>query len=360
MKNEKTPDANEKNIFRPRNLIPGTLIYKGRVKQGYSIDIHYYNKHDSKTLSFESTSAFIDFDINFKERNEYIKWINITGLWNIDGIKKAGAHLNISDLLLEEILNISTHSINRAGKDYLFNCIQMVYTNNREINNEYISIYKSSDVLVTFQEKPGDIFDDIRSRIRNNEGLVRQKTLDYLYFCLMDALGDNYLAVTESLQPNIEEVEEKVIRGDRMKIQVIHELRKILMILEFSTEPVGRFIQMLLEDDTLLPKTDRNFLESLDTHIKQAISEIKLQNDNVDHLFENYVLNNSNNMNQVMTILTIFSAIFIPLSFLAGVFGMNFNYLPGLENKMGFFYFLIGCGVTAGCMLVIFKIKKWF
>ena len=141
-----------------------------------------------------------------------------------------------------------------------------------------------------------------------------------------------------------------------MKIQSIHELRKILMILGFSTAPFGKFIQTLLDDDTLLPISDSTYLESLDMHMKQIISEISLQNDNVDHLFENYVLNNSNNMNQVMTILTIFSAIFIPLSFLAGVFGMNFDYLPGLDNRMGFFYFLIGCGITAGGMLALFKI----
>jgi len=360
MNNEKRSEPREKGSFRPLNLIPGTLVYKGRVRQGFEIDIHYYNEKESMTNIFDSTSSFIDFDNDVPNRDKYIKWINITGLWNIDEIKKAGLHLGISSLILEQVVNISTHSINRSGKDYLFNCIQMVYSENGHIQNEYISVYKGSDFLVTFQEKPGDIFNDVRTRIINNEGLVRKKTLDYLYFCLMDALCDNYLEVAERLRPRIEEVEEKVVHGDRMKIQSIHDLRKILMILEFSTEPVGRFIQILLDDESLLVGIDRTFLESLDIHMKQAISEIKLQNDNVDHLFENYVLNNSNNMNQVMTILTIFSAIFIPLSFFAGIFGMNFEYIPGLGNNMGFFYFLIGCGVTAGGMLLFFKAKKWF
>ena len=360
MKSNKRTESTDKKGFNPLNLIPGTLIYKGKVRQGYEIDIHYFTKAELKTRSFSSSSAYIDFDKAFEEKDRYIRWINVTGLWNIEEIKNIGVYLGISNLILEQILNISNHSINRVGNGYLFNCVQMVYTENHTINNEYISIYKSSDLLVTFQEKPGDIFNDVRIRIQNDEGVVRQKSLNYLYFCLLDALGDNYLAVTEMLNPQIEEIEEKVIRGDHMKIQSIHELRKILMILGFSTAPFGKFIQTLLDDDTLLPISDSTYLESLDMHMKQIISEISLQNDNVDHLFENYVLNNSNNMNQVMTILTIFSAIFIPLSFLAGVFGMNFDYLPGLDNRMGFFYFLIGCGITAGGMLALFKIKKWF
>ena len=353
-------DLEEKATNKTRNLIPGTLIYRGRIKQGFSIDLHYYDESELIERKFETALAFESFDIDKNSFRGKVKWINVTGLWNIEEIKSIGKYLEIPPLLLEQILNISNHSINRSGEGYLFNSIQMVYSENGAIKNEYISIFKNREVLVTFQEKPGDIFDDIRLRINQDKGLVRKASLDYLYFCLLDALGDNYLSVTEKLQPRIEEIEDRIIRGNKIKIHVIHELRKILTILDFSSEPIGNFIHMLNAKKTLLDMPDETYLESLDIHIKEAIDGIELQKDTVDNLFENYILNNSNNMNQIMTVLTIFSAIFIPLSFLAGVFGMNFDYLPGLENKMGFFYFLIGCVVTAGGMLAFFKIKKWF
>lgn len=360
MKTSKKAETQDKSGWSPRNLIPGTLIYKGKEKQGFNIEILYYSENDITRHKFSSTASFLDFNSTHQNQIDNIKWINVNGLWNIDEINNIGTHLGISKLILEQILNISNHSINRIGRNYLYNSIQMVYLENNEIKNEYISIYKGSDFIVTFQEKPGDIFDDIRNRIQNDEGIIRKKSLNYLYFCLMDALGDSYLTVAEKLQQQIEFVEEIVIRGDRVKLNSIHGLRKVLMILGLSVEPVGKFIQKLIEDENILPMADISYLESLDIHMRDAVNEIKLQNNTVDQLFENYVLNNSNNMNQIMTILTIFSAIFIPLSFLAGVFGMNFDYLPGLSNRMGFFYFIIGCFVTAGGMLAFFKIKKWF
>ena len=145
-----------------------------------------------------------------------------------------------------------------------------------------------------------------------------------------------------------------------MNVKTIHAIKKQLMILKFSAAPIEKMIHTFIEDRQILPLENDQYLLSLQDHIHEVVNELSLQKGYVDAIFENYVLNNSNDMNSVMTTLTIFSAIFIPLSFAAGVFGMNFGSVPALDHPFSFIYFIVGCALTALIMLAIFKRNKWF
>lgn len=348
------------NHFKVKNLVPGALVYKGKSIDDFSIDVFEYNDVYVKHNTFNKASEFI-LEETKAGKSDFIKWINITGLSHVEEIKKVSNYFNISNLIMEQVLNISNHSTNSYSKEYIFNDIQMVYGNRLQgIVNENISIFKFKNIVIIFQEKKGDVFDSVRNRIINKEGNIRNQGVNYLYFCLIDVIIDYYIGVLEIMRQQIELLEEQIMSMKKVDINIIHGLRKQLMILKFSATPIEKMVSVLIEKDEILPLDNKQYLLNLKVHIKEVVNDLSLQKDYIDAMFENYVLNNSNDMNRIMTTLTIFSAIFIPLSFAAGVFGMNFDYIPGLSNSLGFSYFIAGCGLMAVAMLMILKMKKWF
>lgn len=343
-----------------KNLVPGTLSYRGTSREEFAIDIQYYDADNLIKKSFKDVSGLTDYENSIENKKSKVKWINVTGLNNTGELDSLGNYIGIPSLILEQVVNINNHSSSLTTTDFIYSNMQMIYLNKNKTINETISIFMNKNYLITFQEKPGDVFNSIRNRLETGMGLIRTQTLGYLYFCLIDAIVDNYLDVLNSMEYDIQLIEEKIVNLEKVRISDIHEIRKILMLIKFSSMPMEKFVMEMINKRPTLLEVPVDYLDSLHVNLKEASNNQALLKETVDNLFENYVLNNSNNMNQIMTILTIFSAIFIPLSFLAGVFGMNFEYLPGLSNKLGFFYFLIGCVFTGGGMLLFFKFKKWF
>lgn len=343
-----------------KNLVPGTLIYKGTSSESFSIEIIEYNKDNILIKDYSSVKNFLSENA-IKAKKDTVRWININGLNHVDQIKELSNNFEISNLIMEQVLHISNHSVNQYSEEFIFNDIQKVYTNeNNQINNENISLYKRDNTIITFQESKGNVFEEIRKRIKNKEGKIRNQSTNYLYYCLIDAITDFYLGTLSIIGKEIEILEEKVVNIEKVDVKSIHAIKKQLMILKFSASPIEKMINTFIEDSQILPLDSEQYLLTIQGHIREVVNELNLQKDYVDSLFENFVLNNSNEMNSVMTTLTIFSAIFIPLSFAAGIFGMNFEFIPGLNSPLAFVFFLIGCGLTSLIMLLIFKHKKWF
>lgn len=343
-----------------KNLVPGTLIYKGSSIEPFSIEcIKYDKKHTSKQL-YTSSNDFLK-DHTIEEEAGSVRWISVTGINHVDEIKVFSSAFEISNLIMEQVLYISNHSVNQYSEEFIFNDVQKVYRNNENhIINENISLFKRGSTIITFQERKDSVFQEVRERIRSKEGKIRNQSTNYLYYCLIDAMIDFYLDGLTVIGKEIELLEEKVVNIENVDVKNIHSIKKQLMVVKFSATPIEKMINKFIEDPKILPLDNEQYLLTLHGHIREVINELGLQKDYVDALFENYVLNNSNEMNSVMTTLTVFSAIFIPLSFVAGVFGMNFASVPGIDNPFAFVYFLAGCGLTAGFMLLLFKIKKWF
>lgn len=350
----------EYNISKIINHIPGTLIYRGKKSEPFSLELYAFNAKNFIQETFESFAEFENYVARQEHLDESIKWVNITGINNVEEIKLAGRYFDINQLILEQILSINNHTSCKENNQYIFNDIQMIYAHNEKIEHENISIYMNDTYIVTFQERQGDVFDSVRERIRNSRGIIRDSSLGYTYFALIDGLVDNYINALEILRVNIEEMEALITNLETLQVSYVHDIRKKLMLLKFSINPIDRLFQQLMSNPERLGQQYKDYVDSLCEHIKEVQNEVLIQKESIDALFENYMLNNSNDMNSIMTTLTIFSAIFIPLSFLAGVFGMNFTYVPGLSSPNGFFYFLLGCVITTVSMISFFKIKKWF
>lgn len=342
------------------NLVPGTLVYKGNSNEDFTIQVLEYTELACGQDTYNSTEEFFKEHINLESQDK-VMWINIIGINHIEEIRKFSQRLNISNLIMEQVLHISNHSTNQYSEEFVFNDIQKIYlSDDKEFVSENISLFKRNNIVITFHERNDSIFEDIRNRLLDNEGNLRRQSSNYLYYSLIDAITDYYLVTLEAIGREIERLEEKVVNVEDVNIKNIHMIKKQLMILKFSAGPIEKMINSLIENPKILPLENPQYLLNLQGHIKEVVNDIGLQRGYIDSLFENFVLNNSNDMNRVMTTLTIFSAIFIPLSFAAGVFGMNFENIPGLNNPLAFLYFLVGCGLTAVSMLVFFKVNKWF
>lgn len=257
------------------------------------------------------------------------------------------------------MIEISKHSTFKVTDDLLYTNVQMIYYTEKGMVNEKIGILLFDDLLFTFQEREGDVFDSIRIRIEQKKGSIREKGSGYCFYCLLNSLVDNYIGSLEWSENQIEIMEEMAIEMQSIEFHMIHEVRKQLMIMRFSINPMEKLIQTCISDGRL-GNQNLSHLESLYHHIRDVQSVLVIQREMIDSVYENYMLNNSNDMNKIMTTLTVFSAIFIPLSFLSGVFGMNFEYIPGLASPNGFYFFCIGCLATTVFMFIFFKLKDWF
>lgn len=352
-------ELQKNNVKKVINLIPGSLVYKGLEREPFNIERLEYNKECFLSRNYTACDELLHNDIQESVVGK-VHWLNVTGIGNISEVGKIGKLFNIDNMILEQVLDVSKHSVYNVNEDYLFNDFQMIYLKNGRIIDETISIFLKGNILITFQEQTGDVFESMRTRIYNNEGHIRSKSSVYSYFCILDAMVDHYINVIDRLKIDVEKLELRLMESEKLDNKALHILRKEILIIRISTAPIDKMIQevMKLKNEPVL--TQMAYFDSLSQHLKHTLSEIALINESVDNLFDNYMMTNSNDMNQVMTTLTIFSAIFIPLSFVAGVFGMNFDKLPGINNPYAFIYFLCGCGLTTVIMLVIFKLKKWF
>jgi len=358
MTNKKSIDLSKVSVNKVINLIPGTLVYKGGKKDQLKIEKIEYSEEIYKQKTY--TTLDDEFINDIKSISKNIRWINVTGINHVEEISGIGHLFNIDRMLLEEVVDVSKHSTYKISEDFVFNHLQMIYVKDGIIVNETISIYMFEDTIITFQERSGDVFEAIRNRLKNNEGQLRGKNSSYAYFSILDAIVDHYINVLEKMKNSIEKMELKLMEDQVLDNKELHILRKHILVLSLSTTPMEKLVQELLLIEGSSFVQQKLYFESLSQHLKLTMHEISILKESVDSLYENYMMTNANDMNQVMTILTIFSAIFIPLSFATGVFGMNFSVIPGLSNPLAFIYFLVGCGATAVMMLLVFKLKKWF
>lgn len=358
MKNEKI-ELQMKHAKKVINLIPGSLVYKGLEREAFNIERLEYSEDTLVCTHYTKCNDALYNDID-ECNKEHIQWLNVTGISNTVEIGKIGKLFNIDNMILEQVLDVSKHSIYKVNEEYLFNDFQMIYLKDGRITDETISIFLKDNILITFQEQAGDVFESMRTRINNNEGYIRTKNSVYSYFCILDAMVDHYINVLDQMKTDVEKLELRLMENESLDNKELHILRKEILIIRLSAAPIEKMIQEVMLLSNVSVKEQMEYFDSLSQHLKHALNEIALIKESVDNLFDNYMMTNANDMNQVMTTLTIFSAIFIPLSFVAGVFGMNFEMLPGINNPHAFIYFLFGCGLTSVIMLVIFKLKKWF
>ena len=341
-------------------LSPGSIIYTGN-KESQEFFVESFDYYKDKLE--EKVHPNVEEIYDLKTSNS-ISWININGLSHVKEIEKIGNHFNLHALTLEDIVNTAHRPKIDDYSDYIFIVLKMLYYNkNEEIVNEQVSFILGDNYVISFQEADGDVFDGLRERIRNPKGRIRNMGSDYLLYALMDAIADHYFIVIESVSHKIEDLEDDLFTGfsqEEISNQIQNLKREILKI--------RRAIFPLREIINKIEKNDSNFIKSttipyfrdIYDHVIQVSENIEIYREMIWGLMDMYMTNISNKMNQVMKVLTIISTIFIPLTFLAGIYGMNFDNIPELHYKYSYFILWGIMILMFLAMIYFFKKKKWF
>lgn len=337
----------------PNNEAPGTIKYTGQYQDvPTTIEKFVYSK--------EMFSEEVVHEITYEE-DQNIYWYNVIGLTDVNLIKKIGSKFDIHNMDLEDIVHVSQWSKIEDQSSYLFSIFKMIYLKNQDIQHEHVSIIQYKNLIITFQETPGDVFDHVRHRIRHEVGQIRGMNVNYLYYALLDALVDPYFQIINRISNDFKTLEMEIIENSSTNKEKVYQLRKELVYLTNAIIPIKDALLYLMKsspffkDNSLQP-----YYGDLVEHIHQIIDSLIAYKEMVQSLHEIQMSNISDDMNKTMMTLTIFSVVFIPLSFLAGLFGMNFSYIPGLDISGGFYWFIGLCILIAGGMLGYFKIKKWY
>ncbi len=340
-------------------LPPGTLIHVGE-KRSESVRITIFD-YDEKFLE-EKEVKTIEEAFPYKDK-QTITWINIDGIHNLDLIRKVGGHFNLHPLILEDIVNTSQRPKIEDFTDHIFIVLKMLYQtgDDSEIKEEQVSLVLGSNFVISFQETEGDIFNFIRDRIREGKGKIRKMKADYLAYSLIDAIVDGYFLILEKLGEKTESLEDEVMLDPTTKTsQKIHRLKRKIMSLRKSIWPLREIISNMQRGESkIIYKPTMIYLRDVYDHTIQVIDSIETFRDILSGMLDVYLSSISNRMNEVMKVLTIIATIFIPLTFIAGVYGMNFKFMPELEWRWSYFVvWLIMIGL-ASYMIFYFRRKKW-
>ncbi|MBU0533866.1 MAG: magnesium/cobalt transporter CorA [Candidatus Omnitrophica bacterium] len=340
-------------------LPPGTLVHIGEERDA-KVRITIFD-YDEKTFE-EKEVKTIEEAFPYRDKPT-VTWINIDGIHNLDLMRKVGEHFNLHSLILEDIVNTFQRPKIEDFQDHIFIVLKMLYQDgeNSEIKEEQVSIIFGSNFVISFQEAEGDIFNSIRERIRTSKGKIRKMKSDYLAYSLIDAIADGYFLILEKLGEKTESLEDEVMLEPTTKTaQKIHNLKREMISLRKSIWPLREIISNMQRGESkLIYKSTMIYLRDVYDHTIQVIDSVETFRDMLSGMLDIYLSSISNRMNEVMKVLTIIATIFIPLTFIAGVYGMNFRFMPELQWKLGYpFVWLIMAGV-AGLMMLYFRRKKW-
>jgi magnesium transporter len=340
-------------------LAPGTLVYIGKARTSkVKISTINYDKNKFE----EKINENVEDVFKYKDKPG-ISWINVDGIHDLDVIKKIGKNFNLHPLIQEDIVNTSQRPKSEDFGDYIFVVLKMLYRDEKKqkINIEQISLIIGPNYVVSFQEIEGDIFNPIRERIKDPKRKIRERGSDYLAYSLIDSIVDNYFSILEIIGEKIESIEGKVIKNPSIEtLQLINSLKREIIFLRKSVWPLRELLSSLSRSESkLIRKETEIYFRDVYDHTIQVIDTIETSRDMLSGMLDIYLSSISNKMNEVMKVLTIFASIFIPLTFVVGVYGMNFDFMPELQWKYSYFIllgimFFIGIG-----MFLYFKRKKW-
>jgi len=348
-----------KKRSRKAGLPPGTLIHIGEKKVEelkitvINYDETHFQEREIKTIE----ECFV-----YKDKPT-VTWINIDGLHQVEILEKLGNCYELHPLVLEDILNTDQRPKMEDYGEYIYIVLIMLNYSDTDkgIVTEQVSLILGPNFVFSFQEKEGDVFNPVRERIRNSKGRIRRMGADYLAYALLDSIVDNYFIILEKFGEKIEFLEEELVSQPKPEtLQTIHHLKKEMIFLRKAVWPLREVISGLERGESSLIKQGTGiYLRDVYDHTVQVIDTIETYRDMLSGMLDIYLSSVSNRLNAVMKVLTVIATIFMPLTFLAGIYGMNFKYMPELDWRWGYpviWLIMIGIGVF---MLVYFRKKKW-
>lgn len=354
LKKKKKRKVKLKNL----NQIPGKVVYVGNKKdQQTSLEMITYNKESAEIYE---TDDFQEILKNWDENK--ITWLNIVGLSNTAEVEKIGKHFGIHSLVLEDMVNTRQRPKVDEYENYIFLVLKMVWLDNSEYQSEHISFIVGSNYVLSFQEAENDVFEKLRDRILNGLGIIRNREVDFLMYSLLDIIVDHYFMVIDDVGNRLEKIENIIFRGNAEDsvVQDLQVLKPEIFQLKKVVSPLRDMTSQLKNSEhKLLHGKSFNYLRDLHDNCIQILENVETYREMSMGVTDMYISTLNNKMNEVMKVLTIMASIFIPLTFIAGIYGMNFEYMPELELKYGYFYAVGFMLLIIILMLIYFKRKKW-
>ncbi len=341
-------------------LPPGSLIHVGtRRRDKARISLIDYDEKQVQEKTVKNVKECFPF-----RKTSTVTWINVEGIHQPEVISVLGEHFGLHPLLLEDITTAGQRPKLDDYGDYIFIVLQMLSydQSKKSIIAEQVSLVLGENFVISFQEGiKGDVFEPVRERIRSSKGRIRSSKSDYLAYMLIDAIIDNYFVILEKVGDHIEKLEEKIVKEHSPEIsRLIHHLKRELIYLRKATWPVREVLSgMERSESKLVHKNTRIYLKDIYDHTVQVIETIETFRDLSSGLLDIYFSGISNKLNEVIKVLTIIGTIFIPLTFVTGIYGMNFDFMPELRWQYGYFLALGIMGLIALLMLWFFRRKKW-
>ncbi len=344
---------------KPAGAPPGTLVHTGR------------RKADRVTITL------IDYDADrFEERevtdltecfdrldDRTATWVNIEGLHEVEVVRSLGEHLGIHPLVLEDILYVDQRPKAEDHDDHLFIVVKMLTRDEAgEVEAEHISLILGPHWVISFLEQSGDVFDAIRNRLREAKGRIRSLGADYLCYRLLDTVVDHYFVLLNDMAEKIEVLEEELSDNPTEDtLRRIHGLKHELLFLRKQIWPLREAVRDLVQSESRLVSEEvHKYLADVSDHTYQVLDTLDTFRDMISGMQDLYLSTISNRMNEVMKVLTIIATIFIPLTFIAGIYGMNFKHMPELAWGAGYYIILAVMAAVAGWMVAYFRRKRWF
>ncbi len=291
-----------------------------------------------------------------------VNWINIDGLHDKSIVLKLGEHFSLHTLLIEDILSDHAPKAEEFD-DHLFFTLKMLYRiQNNKIDYEQISFVLGKDFLLSFQEKEGDLFGQLREKIKQNSGRFRMRKADYLLYRLIDVIVDNYYAVLDEVGQQIEKVEDEVYQNPTgREFQKIQKIKKELIYLRKALYPLRDAISKLAKDESgFIEQANVRYFGDVYDHVVHLLDSLDTYKDLTTSLMDIHINTMNTRMNEVMKVLAVISTIFMPLTFIVGIYGMNFDFMPELHSILGYPLVMLIMGIIVFGMLRFFKFKKWF
>jgi magnesium transporter len=300
--------------------------------------------------------------LHFKDKPT-VTWINVDAIHQVEVLELLGSCFGLHPLVLEDILNTDQRPKMEDLGEYIFVVLKTFSFNEQdgELEPEQISLILGPSLVLSFQEKEGDVFNPIRERIRSSKGRIRRMGADYLTYALLDSIVDHYFIVLEQVGEKVEFLEEELVTNPTPEtLQTIHNLKRDMIVLRKSVWPLREVTGNLERgESSLIGESIGIYLRDVYDHTIQVIDTIETFRDMISGMLDIYLSSVSNRMNEVMKVLTIIATIFIPLTLIAGIYGMNFKYMPELEWRWGYPMVWLVMLIIGGLMLVYFRRRKW-
>ncbi len=329
-------------------LKPKSMIYTGSYSHIETIIRHW--EYDEKTVEEVET---LDITPNKKH------YFQIVGLADVEKIQEVKKHLSIDPLIMEDIFNVNQRNKLELKEDYLFGTFSYAYTENGQITKDYMSILMLPNIILSFHETNPIFLDDLRFLFKDHKEL-RELPTDYLFFQIMDIITDNQLEVFDTLDVAINDFEAQILETKNIEQESFYLIRKQMLQLKNNVSPIYEQLEkVLFKKNALFSNVTTTYFEDLKDHLQRLDSRINQSREMIHQLLDLHINNQGNKMNKIMATLTLFSAIFIPLSFLTGFFGMNFIHFGLLQYDNALIVFGSVCVIIALGMILFFKRKKW-